>query len=77
MRFNLKPCENPLHGYHFVGKIHDKDASFIHYLKIITKYMKKTLDLFDNAIKLDLSNTKDSYKILWDSLNSLSSMLDE
>lgn len=39
--------------------------------------MKKTLDLFDNAIKLDLSNTKDSYKILWDSLNSLSSMLDE
>lgn len=39
--------------------------------------MKKTLDLFDNAIKLDLSNIKDSYKILWDSLNSLSSMLDE
>ena len=77
MRFNLKPCENPLHGYHFVGKIHTEDASFIHYLKIITKYMKKTLDLFDNTIKLDLSNTNNSYKILWDSLNSLSSMLDE
>ena len=76
-RFNLKPCNNPLHGTHYVGKINEDTPGFIHYLNLITKYMKKTLALFDENIKIDLSEIKDAYEVLWNDFDNLVSKLDK
>lgn len=77
VRFNLKLCNNPLHGVHYVGKINEDEPGFIHYLELITKYMKKTLALFDENIKIDLSGIKDAYKVLWNDFDNLVSKLDK
>lgn len=76
-RFNLKLCNNPLHGTHYVGKINEDTPDFIHYLNLITKYMKKTLALFDENIKIDLSEIKDAYEVLWNDFDNLVSKLDK
>ena len=39
--------------------------------------MKKTLALFDENIKIDLSEIKDAYEVLWNDFDNLVSKLDK
>jgi Family of unknown function (DUF5677) len=55
-RWNLKPCQNPLHRYHSVPE--DPDLSpEPDYLYLAAKYAAKTFDLFDDKTSVN-ANTR-------------------
>ena len=58
VRFNLAPCNSPLHKLHFVGDLKGVKSAFHLNLRNVLKYMDKVLTLFDKNIKTDLSSIK-------------------
>ena len=66
IRFNLEPCKNPLHKFHFHGVLKDNFPCFFDNLRNVVKYMNKVLDLFDANSGLDVSSVTPSADILID-----------
>lgn len=77
IRFNLEPCENPLHRFHLKGVLKEVEPKLHHNLRNLTKYMNKVLMLFDEHVKLDLSSITPASKILRDKLNSLAERIEK
>jgi hypothetical protein len=68
-RYNLNPCNNPLHRYHSIPVIIDTPLD-PHYLHLAARYLQKTFAMFDEVFG-KFSRRKSALDVLTDGLARL------
>jgi hypothetical protein len=54
-KYNLVPCENPLHGYHRIPVVPDNPFADVDYFYNAAKYLAESFELFDKIFEMKVT----------------------